>query len=127
MPKTLLAAGYFVVLAAVLGLAQPDMERGKEAFQKRCTGCHALDTFKAGPPLRNVYGRRAGSSSNFPYSEALKNSKLTWKEDNLNQWLTDPDSLVPDTDMSFRLDNAAERAAIVNYLKQLASRPEGTQ
>ena len=40
-----------------------------------------------------------------------------WDENNLDRWLANPDALVPDNDMSFRLDNAKERAAIVTYLK----------
>ena len=47
---------------------------------------------------------------------------VTWDEAALDKWLADPDSLVPGSDMSFRLDNAAERADIIAYLKQLPSK-----
>jgi cytochrome c len=33
-------------------------DRGKDLFTRRCSGCHALDLNKEGPPLRNVYGRK---------------------------------------------------------------------
>ena len=51
---------------------------GKELFEKRCGGCHALDRDKEGPRLRGVYGRVAGSVDSFQYSDAVKKSKITW-------------------------------------------------
>ncbi|HYW48576.1 MAG TPA: c-type cytochrome [Bryobacteraceae bacterium] len=92
---------------------------GAALFEKRCTGCHALDQAKEGPPLRGVFGRAAGRDPQFPYSDALKRSRVTWNEGTLDKWLADPESLVPGTDMPFRLSNAAERADIIAYLKGL--------
>jgi cytochrome c len=100
--------------AAVFSGAKED---GKAAFEKRCTGCHALDQEKAGPRLAGVVGRKAGAVTTFPYSDSVKKSGVVWTEAALDKWLTDPDSVIPDTDMSFRLDNAPERAAIIAYLK----------
>lgn len=108
------------ILALTSGAASaPDAGRGGRLFEKRCTGCHALDQLKAGPPLRGVFGSGAARDARFPYSDALKRAGITWNEASLDGWLTDPDSLVPGTDMSFRLDNAAERADIIAYLKRL--------
>ncbi|HLH20142.1 MAG TPA: c-type cytochrome [Bryobacteraceae bacterium] len=101
-------------------LAQNDP--GRQSFEKRCTGCHALDTEKAGPRLRGVYGRRAGSIPSFPYSEALRKSAITWSGDALDKWLTDPDAFIPDNDMAFRVTNPEERAAIIGYLKELSGK-----
>ena len=72
-----------------------------------------------GPRLRGVYGRRAGSTQDFQYSDALKNAKITWNEDLLDKWLTDTESLVPDNDMSFRVPNPDERRDVIAYLKSL--------
>ena len=99
-----------------------DTTRGPELFNKRCTACHALDHVKAAPPLRGVYSRRAASAPGFPYSEALLKSRLVWDAETLDRWLTNPESLVPATDMSFRLNDSAERAAIIDYLKHLATK-----
>ena len=93
-------------------------ESGKEVFEKRCGGCHALDRDKEGPRLRSVYGRVAGSADSFQYSEALKKSKITWTDVTLDQWLTDTEKLVPGNDMTFHVEKAAERAEIIAYLKQ---------
>jgi cytochrome c len=95
-----------------------DTTAGQVAFERRCTGCHALDHDKVGPRLAGVVGRKAGKAPSFTYSEALKNTELVWDEQLLDKWLTDPDSVIPDTDMSFRLNNAAERAEIIAFLKE---------
>ena len=95
--------------------------RGRDLFDKRCTGCHSLDSIKVGPPLRGTFGHRAATDPKFPYSDALKKTAPVWDEVTLDKWLADPDALVPDNDMSFRLADAGERAAIVAYLKHLAA------
>jgi len=79
-----------------------------------------LDRPMEGPRLRGVYGRRAGSTTGFQYSEALKNAKLTWNDDLLDKWLTDTEALVPDNDMSFRVPSQDERRDIIAYLKSLS-------
>jgi cytochrome c len=120
---------YFLVVAASMsaclvavtlstaGKAQtPDS--GKELFQKRCGGCHALDRDKEGPRLHGVFGRTAGSVDSFQYSDALKKSKIVWVEDTLDRWLTSTEKLVPDNDMTFHVEKADERRAIIAFLKQ---------
>src|SRR5271163_3433198 len=51
---------------------------GQVLFQKRCSGCHALDADHEGPRLRGVFGRPAGMVKTFKYSEALQKAKVTW-------------------------------------------------
>jgi cytochrome c len=116
-----IASGMAVWLAAMTlstpGKAQsPDS--GKELFQKRCGGCHALDRDKEGPRLHGVYGRTAGSVDSFQYSDALKKSKIVWAEDTLDRWLTSTEKLVPDNEMTFHVEKAEERTAIIAFLKQ---------
>lgn len=109
------------VICATLAMAgsAKDAGRGREAFEKRCTGCHAIDKIKAGPPLRGVYGHRAGKDRQFPYSDAMKKAAVTWDEATLDRWLADTESVIPDNDMAFRLNDPADRANIIAYLKQL--------
>jgi cytochrome c len=95
---------------------------GKQMFEKRCTGCHALDNEKTGPRLRGVYGRPAGSVASFPYSESLRKSGVTWDNSSLDKWLTDPDAFIPDNDMAFRVTNSEERTSIIEYLKELSQK-----
>jgi cytochrome c len=103
---------------SVSAQAQAANRTAKELFEKRCGGCHALDRDKEGPRLGGVYGREAASLPSFEYSAALKKSKLKWTEETLDKWLIDPDKLVPETDMAFHVDAAAERREIISYLKQ---------
>jgi cytochrome c len=105
----------------LLAWATPE-ERGKEVFVKRCSGCHAPDLNKEGPRLRGVYGRKAASSPEFAYSEALKKLGIRWDDASLDKWLSDPDAMAPDTDMAFRLADGKERKAVIAYLKSLGSR-----
>ena len=116
-----IASGMAVWLVAVTlstpGEAQPT-DSGKELFQKRCGGCHALDRDKEGPRLHGVYGRTAGSVDSFQYSDALKKSKIVWAEDTLDRWLTSTEKLVPENDMTFHVESADERRAIIAFLKQ---------
>jgi cytochrome c len=111
-----------VCTTIALAASADDPERGRETFEKRCTGCHTLDQAKLGPPLRGVYGRAAGKDRRFAYSDALKDASVTWDKSTLDRWLTDTDSVIRDTDMSFRLNDAEERASIIAYLKQLSGK-----
>ena len=112
----------FVFFLALPRLAKAqNSEHGKELFEKRCSGCHALDKEKEGPRLRGVYGRMSGTVASFQYSKALKTAHITWDATSLDKWLTDPEKLVPDSDMAFQLVRAEERTDIIAYLKQLSS------
>ena len=115
-----------LIAAATLGFAAclslwsaGSGKRGEELFNQMCTGCHALDSEKAGPRLRGVFGRVAGAVPGFSYSEGLKKSRLVWDEATLDKWLTDSSNAVADSDMAFRLENAEQRADIIAYLKTL--------
>jgi cytochrome c len=111
----------FVLLVAGSSASFParaDSRDGKAIFEKRCGGCHALDRDKEGPRLGGVYGRMAGSLDSYQYSDALKKSKLKWVDETLERWLTDTEKLVPNNDMTFHVESADERSAIIAYLKQ---------
>jgi cytochrome c len=112
------------VVCATLAIAASakDPGLGRDAFEKRCTGCHALDKVKIGPSLRGVYGRAAGKDPQFSYSDALKSASVAWEESTLDRWLNDTESVIPDNDMSFRLNDPAERASIIAYLRQLSGK-----
>ncbi|WP_433963733.1 heme-binding domain-containing protein [Tunturiibacter gelidiferens] len=95
-----------------------DAVRGKAVFEKRCTGCHAIAVDREGPRLAGVYSRRAGSIAGFTYSAGLKNSGVTWNDATLEKWLSDPDLMVPDNNMSFSVPKAEERRNLIAFLKQ---------
>jgi cytochrome c len=99
-----------------------DARAGRESFEERCTGCHSVDAMKVGPPLRGVYGRNAGKDPRFPYSDALRKASVRWDEPTLDKWLTDTESVVPENDMTFRLNDAKDRASIIAYLRALSGK-----
>jgi cytochrome c len=112
-----------VVSATItLTASAKDADRGRDAFEKRCVGCHALDQIKVGPPLRGVYGRKAGKDPQFTYSDALKKTSIAWDESTLDRWLTDTESVIPANDMSFRLNDPADRSKIIAYLRTLSKK-----
>ena len=94
-----------------------DAKNGKILFEKRCTGCHSLESNKEGPRLGNVLGRKAGSVSDFSYSDELKAAHIIWDEGSLDQWLANPDAVVPNNDMAFHISNPQERADIIQFLR----------
>lgn len=98
-----------------------DADRGKVVFEKRCTGCHALNQDREGPRLAGVYGRVSGTVPGFAYSDGLKKAHLVWTEKTLDQWLIDPDTLVPDNNMDFRVPKADERRDLIAFLKKSSS------
>jgi cytochrome c len=54
----------------------------------------------------------------FAYSDALKKSQIVWTGQALDRWLTDTEGLVPNNDMTYRVEKADERREIIDYLKQ---------
>ena len=119
------AAGLLLVLitfALFPAQSTAQSKSGKDLFDGRCAGCHALDRDKEGPRLAGVYGRAAGSVASFQYSDALTKSKIVWDEQTLDRWLSDPDKMVPDNDMGFRVQNPEERYKIIEFLKQQTTR-----
>ena len=95
-----------------------DAALGKAVFEKRCTGCHAMAVDREGPRLAGVFGRKAGSVPGFTYSTGLKDSSVTWNDATLEKWLSDPDLMVPDNNMSFSVPKPEERRNVIAYLKQ---------
>ncbi|MBS0234983.1 MAG: c-type cytochrome [Proteobacteria bacterium] len=119
---TLTATGGLVLTTAGVlaqGISDDDPEI---AFNDHCRECHSADKGdnRLGPSLYGVVGRKAGSIPNFGYSEALKDSGITWTEKNLNAWITSPNSVVPGNNMGAifsGLQDAKARAKIIAYLK----------
>ena len=105
--------------AASVG-GEGDPIHGKEIFEKRCTGCHALTQNREGPQLLGVYGRTAGAVAGFPYSAALKKANIKWTDQTLEKWLTDPDVFLPGNNMDFLVARPKERKDLIAYFKKSA-------
>lgn len=107
------------IMACGAARAAGDAAHGEQLYQG-CQDCHSLDTNDIGPMHRGVFGRKAGSVADYSYSAALKNSGIVWDETTLDQWLTDPQKLVPGAKMFYHLDEARDRADVIQYLKERA-------
>ena len=93
------------------------------AFNGHCRECHEFDKGdnRLGPTLYGVVGRKAGIVPGFDYSDSLKNSGITWDEKMLDQFIANPNALIPGNNMGVifsGLADAGERAKIIAFLKQ---------
>ena len=91
-----------------------------ETLYEACQDCHSLDKNDVGPRHRGVFGRKAASLSDYDYSDALKSANITWNEETLDKWLTDPQAVAPGAKMFFHLDSPQDRADVIAYLKERA-------
>jgi cytochrome c2 len=95
---------------------------GSVLFKSTCTVCHSaqLGQNKIGPSLFGVVGRKAGTAPGYTYSAAMSKADLTWDPGNLDKYLADPHSFVPNNKMTFiGVKKAEDRKAIIDYLGSL--------
>ena len=97
-----------------------DADRGRALYQERCTACHSVQYNGVGPAHQGVFGRHAGRAPGFAYSQAVKESEVTWNESTLDKWLTDPEKFIPGEKMGITVPDAGERADLIAYLKTLS-------
>jgi cytochrome c len=118
--KTVLATA--VVLGAMTGAASAqDVAAGEKVFAK-CKACHQIgETAKnaVGPVLNGLMGRKTGSIEGFNYSDANKESGLTWDEATFKEYIRNPKAKIPGTKMVFAgLQKDEDVDNIFAYIKQ---------
>lgn len=94
-------------------------EKGKVVFLQ-CKTCHVRDegVNRIGPSLAGIVGRQAGTIAGFAYTDANKNSGITWTPEKLFQYLENPQRVVPGTKMAFAgLPKPQDRADVIAYLQ----------
>jgi cytochrome c len=93
-----------LTLAVSGALAQDaDLAAGKASFNK-CLACHAIGEGaknKVGPELNGLDGRHSGTAEGYSYSDANKNSGITWSEAQFKEYIKDPKAKIPGTKMAF--------------------------
>ena len=95
-----------VALLAVAGAGEvraQDAAAGEKVFGV-CKMCHQIgESAKnaVGPVLNGVMGRKAGSYPGYSYSDANKNSGITWDEATFREYIKDPKAKVPGTKMIY--------------------------
>ena len=119
MQKAVLTAIGMIAFATP-ALAQ-DLEAGANSF-KKCLPCHRVGPEAknlVGPELNGLEGRKSGTIEGYNYSEANKNSGITWSEETFKEYITDPRAKIPGTKMVFAgVKSEKERADLWAYLKQ---------
>lgn len=96
------------------------IERGQLVYQRQCGACHSLDQNRVGPMHRGVVGRAAGTVPGYRYSRALQELDLIWTPETLDTWLENPTQVARGTAMGFRLQDDADRAAVIAYLDSVS-------
>ena len=121
--------GLIVTAVTMLALLSPAVAKeGNAALGERnfrvCTPCHSLERGRnmTGPSLANLWDRKAGSLPEFErFSDALKSSGIVWNDKTLDQWIADPQHLVPNNEMPFDgIKDASARADLLAFLKEAA-------
>ena len=80
-----------------------DVAAGKTSFNK-CLACHAAGEGaknKVGPVLNGLDGRKSGTVEGYSYSDANKNSGITWNKEQFLDYIKDPKAKIPNTKMIF--------------------------
>jgi cytochrome c len=120
--KYIVSAAIFaaaLVSGAAGARADGDPEAGKQVF-KKCHACHNVGEGArnaVGPELNGIVGRKAGTAEGYNYSEANKNSGITWDVATLLVYLKDPKAKVPGTKMAFPgLPNEKDEDNVIAYL-----------
>jgi cytochrome c len=109
-------------LTGSVAAAGVDVETGRTIYQARCAACHSIEFNGVGPAHKGVYGRRIGQAPGYAYSPALKAATGRWTAENLDKWLSDPEKLPAGQKMGINLENAADRANVIEYLKSVSAR-----
>ena len=100
-----------------------EQKLGKRLFIM-CEACHNVkegEPHKVGPNLHGVFGRKAGTLSDFKYSEAVLNADITWSDETIREWLINPNDYIKGTNMVFvGLPKKRQQDALLAYLHHVA-------
>lgn len=119
-----------IIHTLALNAASPSLAQsaanGEDVF-KKCRVCHDVGPDaknKIGPPLKGLFGRKAGTSDGFNYSDAMRDAGakgLVWSEDTIEKYLDNPRGFVPGNKMAFvGVKDEIDRKDLLAYLKAAA-------
>ena len=104
------------------GTAQAQDPAAGEKVFAQCRACHQIgENAKnlVGPELNGLIGRHSGSVAGFTYSEANKNSGITWDEATFLEYIKDPKTKIPKTKMIFAGIKDEQKAKdLLAFIKQ---------
>ncbi|WP_454056282.1 c-type cytochrome [Cupriavidus sp. Marseille-Q8015] len=79
-------------------------QAGQGVFASKCASCHRVGPNARGgfaPQLNAIFGRKAGSTADYRYSDAMKASGVVWNDDTLRAFVKSPGKVVPGNRMLF--------------------------
>jgi len=100
--RTMFAALLFLLPVQAFAL-EGNAARGQRVFNA-CSACHSLQPNRnmTGPSLADLWNRKAGNLESFSrYSSALKSAGIVWNDKALDEWIKDPQHVVPGNTMTF--------------------------
>ena len=107
-------------------LAKADVAKGEQA-SKVCMTCHTFnkgEPNKVGPNLFGVVGEKKGEGRGFNFSAAMKAKGGEWSFEDLDKFLANPRSFVPNTAMSYAgMARATQRADLIAFLNSKSDHP----
>src|SRR3569832_333848 len=122
MNKLTLSALVVIAASSLASAAQAqDAAAGKTSFNK-CLPCHSIGPGaknKVGPELNGLDGRKSGTAPDYNYTDANKNSGITWNEAQFKEYIKDPKAKIPGTKMAFAgIKNENEVNNLWSYVSQ---------
>ena len=121
--KKLIVAALVIAGSPVSSMGQ-DAPKGAAVFNV-CLACHTIGPGaqnKIGPELNGLDGRKAGTVSNFEYSDANKSSGIVWNEETFEDYIKNPAAKVPGTKMIFPgIKNEQQEKDLWAYISQFDS------
>ncbi len=119
--KFVLLASLAIALGVSGQASAQDLAAGERSFLK-CKPCHQVgETAKntVGPVLNGIIGRHSGTYEGYNYSDANKNSGLTWDEATFKEYIKNPKAKIPGTKMAFAgINSENEINNLFAYLAQ---------
>ena len=101
-----------------------DAAAGEQSF-KKCLPCHSIGEGaknKVGPELNGIDGRHSGTAPGYSYSDANKNSGITWDKAQFLEYIRDPRAKIPGTKMIFPgIKNEKEAESLWAYLSSFGA------
>jgi cytochrome c len=102
--------------------AAADADAGQTIFNQKCKVCHQIGPGAknfVGPELNGIDGRKTGSVEGYSYSDANKNSGITWSDAEFKKYITNPQADIPHTKMIFAgLPKESDRDNLWAFISQ---------
>jgi len=113
--------GAVALIASADAAPAQDTQAGEASFRK-CQPCHDVGPDaknKIGPTLNGLDGHKSGAVEGYSYSDANKNSDITWSEATFKEYIKDPRAKMPGTKMIFPgIKDEKEAGDLWAYLAQ---------